>query len=35
MDYHEDAMERWRERVRARGLEPDEALAAIREIDPI
>ena len=35
MDYYEDAMARWRERVRARGLDPDEALTAIRRIDPI
>jgi len=35
MDYYEDALERWRERLRARGLNPDDALAAIRRVDPI
>jgi hypothetical protein len=35
MDYYETAMDRWRERVRARGHDPDAVLEAIRKIDPI
>ena len=35
MDYYEDAMARWRERVREKGHDPDAVLEAIRRIDPI